>query len=110
MNYGYDDLYRLTTETISGATAQNGTVGYQYDSVGNRAQISSTLPAIPASGLLNYDANDRDDHFLIRDSAWHGRLFEAATKTGERRVSIPPITRTALLQWRGRSNSRRRTI
>src|SRR5258708_3732915 len=59
VNYGYDDLYRLTSETISGATGQNGTVGYQYDSVGNRVQLSSTLPAIPASGLLNYDANDR---------------------------------------------------
>ena len=27
--------------------------------VGNRLQRSSTLPAIPATGLLNYDANDR---------------------------------------------------
>ncbi len=59
MSYGYDDLYRLTGETISGATAQNGMVGYQYDSVGNRVQLSSTLSAVPASGLLNYDANDR---------------------------------------------------
>ncbi len=40
-----------------GSTA--GTVSYQYDSMGNRLQLSSTLPAVPASGLLNYDANDR---------------------------------------------------
>ena len=56
--YGYDNLYRLTSETIANA-AMSGTVGYVYDAVGNRKQISSTLAAIPASGLLNYDANDR---------------------------------------------------
>jgi RHS repeat-associated protein len=57
--YGYDDLYHLTSETISGAASQNGVVSYKYDAVGNRTKIDSTLPAIPASGLLNYDANDR---------------------------------------------------
>jgi len=57
--YGYDDLYHLTSETVTGATSQNGVVSYQYDAVGNRTKIDSTLPAVPASGLLNYDANDR---------------------------------------------------
>ena len=32
---------------------------YTLDSVGNRLQRTSTLPAIVATGLLNYDANDR---------------------------------------------------
>jgi RHS repeat-associated protein len=58
VTYGYDNLYRLTSETIANA-AMNGTVGYQYDAVGNRKQITSTLAAIPSAGLLNYDANDR---------------------------------------------------
>ncbi|HEV3317830.1 MAG TPA: hypothetical protein VG488_12705 [Candidatus Angelobacter sp.] len=58
VNYGYDDLYRLTSEAIAGASAQNGTIAYQYDPVGNRKQLSSTVPAIP-SGLMNYDVNDR---------------------------------------------------
>jgi RHS repeat-associated protein len=58
VSYGYDNLYRLTSETIVNST-MNGTVGYTYDAVGNRRQIASTLAAIPASGLLNYDANDR---------------------------------------------------
>jgi RHS repeat-associated protein len=58
VNYGYDDLYRLTSETISGAASQNGTIAYQFDLVGNRKQLSSTVAAIP-SGLMNYDANDR---------------------------------------------------
>jgi RHS repeat-associated protein len=59
VNYRYDDLYRLTSETISGAPTQNGTIGYTYDSVGNRLQRNSTVPAVPATGLLAYDSNDR---------------------------------------------------
>jgi RHS repeat-associated protein len=58
VNYGYDGLYRLTSESIAGASAQNGNINYQYDPVGNRKQLSSTVSAIP-SDLLNYDANDR---------------------------------------------------
>ena len=57
--YGYDNLYRLTSETIaSDPGGQNGTISYVYDPVGNRKQMTSTVPAIPA-GLWNYDANDR---------------------------------------------------
>jgi len=37
----------------------NGQASYTFDKVGNRVQRASTLPAIPATGLLNYDANDR---------------------------------------------------
>jgi hypothetical protein len=65
VRYGYDDLYRLTQESIScstaalGCGAAAGAVSYQYDATGNRKQLSSTLPAVPATGLLNYDANDR---------------------------------------------------
>jgi RHS repeat-associated protein len=59
VQYGYDGIYRLTSETIAGALTQNGAVTYAYDSVGNRTQVSSTLPAIPATGLLQYDGNDR---------------------------------------------------
>jgi len=58
VSYGYDNLYRLTSETIAGGAAQNGTISYTYDPVGNRQSLTSTVPAIP-SGLLNYDANDR---------------------------------------------------
>ena len=60
VTYAYDDLYRLTQETIAGAAARkNGQATYSYDSVGNRTQLSSTLAAVPSTGLLNYDANDR---------------------------------------------------
>jgi RHS repeat-associated protein len=53
-------LYRLTSETVaSDLRGNNGQVSYTLDSVGNRLQRNSTLPAIVATGLLNYDANDR---------------------------------------------------
>ncbi|HET6840110.1 MAG TPA: hypothetical protein VFK06_00225 [Candidatus Angelobacter sp.] len=54
VQYAYDDLYRLTSETIAGATTQNGAINYQYDAVGNRKQLISTLTAIPATRLLHY--------------------------------------------------------
>jgi integrase len=39
------------------------------------------------------------DHFLIRDSAWRGKLLKDATKTGEHSVYIPPATHAAILRW-----------
>jgi RHS repeat-associated protein len=57
--YTYDNLYRLTSETIANdVVGVNGSLGYQYDAVGNRQQMASTLMPLP-SGLWNYDANDR---------------------------------------------------
>lgn len=39
VNYGPDNLYRLTSETIANdAAGNNGTIGYQYDKAGNRLQ------------------------------------------------------------------------
>jgi RHS repeat-associated protein len=59
VTYGYDDLYRLTSENVSGDPGgKNGAVSYTFDSVGNRTQRNSTLPAVVDTGLLNYDAND----------------------------------------------------
>ena len=40
VGYTYDNLYRLTSETIAGDPhAINGAVSYVYDAVGNRKQI-----------------------------------------------------------------------
>ena len=59
VNYTYDNLYRLTNETVAADPANvNGAVSYTYDPVGNRKQMTSTLPGV-AAGLWNYDANDR---------------------------------------------------
>jgi YD repeat-containing protein len=59
VNYAYDNIYRLTTETIaSDPGGNNGSIGYTYDPVGNRTQQTSTVPAI-TSGGFGYDADDR---------------------------------------------------
>jgi YD repeat-containing protein len=59
VNYGYDSIYRLTSETIaSDPNAVNGAITYTYDAVANRKQMNSTVPGLPA-GLWNYDVNDR---------------------------------------------------
>lgn len=60
VNYAYDEVYRLTSETITGApvSTQNGAVGYTLDAVGNRTTRSSTLAALAPQSFA-YDANDR---------------------------------------------------
>ncbi len=59
VNYTYDSLYRLTSETIANDPATiNGAVSYTYDPVGNRLSRTSTIPGI-ASTTSTYDANDR---------------------------------------------------
>ncbi len=59
VTYAYDNLYRLTSETIaSDPHSINGAVSYTYDPVGNRTQKTSTLPGFPG-GTLNYDTNDQ---------------------------------------------------
>jgi RHS repeat-associated protein len=57
--YGYDSLYRLTSEAVtSDPHNNNGTISYTYDAVGNRKTLNSTLP--PAGGMTyTYDADDR---------------------------------------------------
>jgi len=56
VDYAYDALYRLTTETLSGSTV-NGTIGYTYDQVGNRLTRTSTVAPVPAA---TYSYNDND--------------------------------------------------
>jgi YD repeat-containing protein len=57
--YGYDNFYRLTSESIAGDPGgQNGSIAYTYDPVGNRTQQTSTIPAI-SSGGFGYDTDDR---------------------------------------------------
>lgn len=47
--YTYDDLYRLTGETITNdPNGQNGTVSYTLDKIGNRLARSSSVPSVPS--------------------------------------------------------------
>ncbi|HEU5123921.1 MAG TPA: Ig-like domain-containing protein [Verrucomicrobiae bacterium] len=54
--YTYDNIYRLTGETINGT--QNGAVTYNYDPVGNRLSRGVlNVPIMPQT--FNFDSNDR---------------------------------------------------
>ena len=83
VSYSYDNLYRLTLETIAGdASGLNGTLGYQYDAVGNRKSLSSTLSSLN-SGLWNYDANDRLTGFAAPPYDNEGNItWSAGTQEG----------------------------
>jgi RHS repeat-associated protein len=58
VSYGYDDLYRLTSETIANSPSNNGVIAYVYDNVGNRLTRTSEIAAVP-SASSSYDDNDR---------------------------------------------------
>ena len=48
VNYTYDDLYRLTSESIaSDPHSVNGSASYGYDAVGNRLNRSSAIAPVP---------------------------------------------------------------
>lgn len=54
--WSYDPLSRLTNEVLTGASP-TGTIGYQYDAVGNRTSRSSTVSSVAAQSF-SYNAND----------------------------------------------------
>ncbi len=57
MNYGYDSLYRLTSEAVSNdPNNHDGTTSYLYDAVGNRQQL--LVNGVTANSYT-YDADDR---------------------------------------------------
>jgi RHS repeat-associated protein len=59
VNYTYDDLYRITSESIANDShGMNGTVSYSYDPVGNRLNRSSSIVPVPSQSST-YDTNDR---------------------------------------------------
>jgi RHS repeat-associated protein len=61
VDYTYDELYRLRSETISADPAgPNGAIAYTYDRVGNRLTRVSTVVGIPDQSFA-YDFNDRLD-------------------------------------------------
>ncbi len=59
VDYVYDDLYRLTSETVSDATLGNRSASWSYDAVGNRLSEVETTAAGTDTTTYSYDANDR---------------------------------------------------
>ncbi len=59
-DYVYDDLYRLTKETVSNdpLVSSNGAVNYTYDEAGNRLTCTATLAGL-SNQTFAYDANSR---------------------------------------------------
>ena len=57
LNWSYDNIYRLTSETIADdPTNNNGSVSYGLDPVGNRKSVNSTFSLIdPTAGSYNPD-------------------------------------------------------
>ena len=58
VNYTYDDLYRLTQEAIDEVSADDRTLDYNYDRVGNRLGKKETSGTTTRADY-GYDANDR---------------------------------------------------
>jgi hypothetical protein len=57
VNYGYDSLYRLTSETVAAdPNNHNGVTDYKYDAVGNRQQLIVNGVTV---NTYSYDADDR---------------------------------------------------
>ncbi|MBI3202213.1 MAG: hypothetical protein HYZ29_11765 [Myxococcales bacterium] len=101
----YDKLYRLTSETISGAATANGAISYTYDAVGNRLTRTSSVTGVP-SATTSYDANDRtvgdswndNGNMLTRDGRTHS--FDSL----DRLVSSTAGTSTVKVTYDGDGN------
>jgi len=62
VTYGYDALYRLTSEAIGGSgtgVSPVGSVSYTLDKVGNREARNSTLPSVGSTAGLTFNARDQ---------------------------------------------------
>ena len=78
VSYEYDNLYRLTKESILGASIL-GNIDYNFDPVGNRLTMDSTVLGIPSqvntfndNDLLGTDTSDANGNTKVAD----GKTFE----------------------------------
>jgi RHS repeat-associated protein len=63
--YGYDELYRLTSDTVTIAGLSQYAKAFVYDDVGNRQTQTTTIgpagsPGVPVQGTLTYGYDERD--------------------------------------------------
>jgi RHS repeat-associated protein len=78
VNWSYDGIYRLSSETISlDPSHNNGSVSYGLDPVGNRLSENSSLADI-SSGSWNFNA---DDHLSSETYDANGNVTSTGGKT-----------------------------
>ncbi|MEG4367187.1 RHS repeat-associated core domain-containing protein, partial [Microcoleus sp. C2C3] len=75
VEYEYDDLYRLTKETIFAGGGIERTVSYGYDAVGNRLTKTDSLGGVTS---YTYDDNDR----LKTEELWQNGMLVGSIKYG----------------------------
>lgn len=102
VEYGYDDLYRLTSETITDAVAGNRTVSYTYDSVGNRLTRSDS---VEGATTYVYDSNDRvkteelKQNNVVARSYDYGYDDNANTRTRTQKDAAGNVVETVTYTW-----------
>ena len=94
LHYGYDAIYRLTGETISGVPL-SGAISYIYDSVGNRQTRSSTVPSVASvsstfsnNDWLNSDTYDNNGNTTQSDALTYTYDYENRITSASNGVQI----------------------
>ena len=81
--YTYDEIYRLTGENVAGVTdpAQNGTLGYTLDKVGNRSsRLSSFLAVQNQTNAFNARDWLASDTYTANGSTTVGQIADLADR------------------------------
>jgi len=108
----YDNMYRLTSETISNDPDVNGEVTYEYDAVGNRETRTSTLAPVSVQSF-NYDNNDRISGYGFDDmgstTSAPGNWIYAYDPEG-RLLTATDGTKTVNYQYDGMGNRVGKTV
>jgi len=103
VEYEYDDIYRLTKETIF-APAEGGerTVSYGYDAVGNRLSKSDSVGGVTT---YTYDDNDRlkteelRQNDVLVGSIEYGYDNNGNTQTKTRKDAASNVVETVTYSW-----------
>ncbi|MFB8794878.1 MAG: colicin D domain-containing protein [Microcoleus sp.] len=102
VEYEYDDLYRVTKETITDAVAGNRTVSYTYDKVGNRLSRNDSVEGVTT---YVYDSNDRlkteelkQNNAVVR-SYEYGYDDNGNTRTRTQKDAAGNVVETVTYSW-----------
>ncbi|MEG4506100.1 putative Ig domain-containing protein [Microcoleus sp. F6_B4] len=102
VEYEYDELYRVTQETITDPVAGNRTVSYTYDSVGNRLSRNDSVGGVTT---YVYDSNDRLKTEVLKQNNVVVRSYEYGyddngnAKTRIEKNAAGNVVGTATYSW-----------